>query len=77
MAYELKGQGSIPGRGKSLFFVQSVQTGYGAHPAIFLVGTGGSFLWGKAAIHLHLMARSRMVELYLHYPTRLRVVVLN
>jgi hypothetical protein len=47
------------------------------------MGTGDSFAEGKAAwgvklnTHLHLMPKSRMVELYLLYPISLHAVVLN
>jgi hypothetical protein len=43
-----------------------------AHPASYPLGTRNSFLWGKVAggmkltTHLHLVLRSRMVQLYLH-----------
>jgi hypothetical protein len=32
---------------------------------------------GKLTTHFHLVPRSRMVELYLHFPTTLHGVVLN
>jgi hypothetical protein len=47
------------------------------------MGTMGSFTKGKAArasqltIHLRIVQRSRMVELFLHFPIRLNGVVLN
>jgi hypothetical protein len=31
-----------PGRGKSLSLLHSAQTGYGAHPAFYKMGIGGS-----------------------------------
>jgi hypothetical protein len=34
--------GSIPGRGKRSVLLNSVQTGSGAHPASYPMGTGGS-----------------------------------
>jgi hypothetical protein len=42
--------GPIPGRGSEgdFFLRHRVQTGSGAHPASYPVGTGGSFLEGKA-----------------------------
>jgi hypothetical protein len=45
--YGLDGQGLIPGRDVSL--LHSVQTGSGAHPASYPMGTGGSFPGDKAA----------------------------
>jgi hypothetical protein len=54
----------------------SVYTGSGAHSASYPMGTVGSFpggkdAWGiKLTSHLHLVPRSRMVELYLHSPIR-------
>jgi hypothetical protein len=44
--YGLDDRGSIPDRGGGFFF--SVQTGSGAHPASFPMGTRGSFPGGKA-----------------------------
>jgi hypothetical protein len=29
--------------------LHSIQTGFGAHPALYPMGTGGDFPWGKAA----------------------------
>jgi hypothetical protein len=43
MGYMLDGQSLIPGRG-------SVQTGFGAHPASYSMGTGDSFPGGKVAV---------------------------
>jgi hypothetical protein len=67
MDYGLDSWGSIPGRGKRFF--SSPQ-----HPASYPMGTRGSLLRKKCGCgmklttHLHLMLRSRMVELYLHSP---------
>jgi hypothetical protein len=52
---------------------QSVQTGSGAHTAFYLMGNGGLILGvkrlGREVDHtLHLLPRSRMVEIYLHSP---------
>jgi len=41
--------GSSPVRGWEFSLHHRVQTGFGAHPASYLVGTRGCFLWGKAA----------------------------
>jgi hypothetical protein len=41
--------GSIPGGGEEFFFRHHVQTGSGAHPASYPMGTGGSFPGDKAA----------------------------
>jgi hypothetical protein len=35
--------------GSKIFSLHVVHTGSGAHPASYPMGTGGSFLWGKAA----------------------------
>jgi hypothetical protein len=40
MGYELDRRGSIPCRG-NICLLHSVQTGYGAHPASYPMGTGG------------------------------------
>jgi hypothetical protein len=50
-----------------------VQTGSGARPASYIVGTGSV----KLSTHLDLVPRLRMVELYLHTPIRLHGVELN
>jgi hypothetical protein len=42
-----RGRGSSPGRVKN--FLHVVQTGSGADPASYSMGTGGSFPGGKAA----------------------------
>jgi hypothetical protein len=47
--YRPDGQGSIPGRARDLSLLHSVQTGSGAHPSSYLMGTGDSFHEGKAA----------------------------
>jgi hypothetical protein len=46
-SYGLDGQGVGPGMVKN--FLHVVQTGSGAHPASYPVGTEGSFPGGKAA----------------------------
>jgi hypothetical protein len=46
--YRLDDRGSIPGRGKGFSCSLCVQTGSGAHPAPYPMGTGGPFPWGKA-----------------------------
>jgi hypothetical protein len=43
------GHGLIPGRDRD-FSPHLVQTGSGAHPVSYPVGTGGSFPGGKAAV---------------------------
>jgi hypothetical protein len=48
--YKLDGQGSIPGRDKRFFsLLHCVWTGPGSHPASYPMGSGRSFLEGKAA----------------------------
>jgi hypothetical protein len=46
--YGLDERSSIPGSSKNLSSNLCVQTGSGAHPASCTMGTGGSFLGGKA-----------------------------
>jgi hypothetical protein len=73
----------FPGGGRDFCLLHSVQTGSGAHPASCTMGMGSFFLRGKAAgdvkvtSHLHLVPKSRMVELYPHFPIQLHGVVLN
>jgi hypothetical protein len=68
--YILDDRRSIPGRGMDLY----VQTGPGAHPASYPMGTGGTSPGGKArpgrdADHLpHLVPKSRMSGSYDSYP---------
>jgi hypothetical protein len=50
-----------------------VQTGSGGPPSLLYNGYRGV----KLTTNLHLVPRSRMVELYLHSPIRLLGVVLN
>jgi hypothetical protein len=45
----LDGRGSIPGKSKSFSLLPSFQTGCGAHPASYPLGSLGSFPEGKAA----------------------------
>jgi hypothetical protein len=73
VGYVLDGQGSILDRGKSFSTRHSVQTRSGAHPASYPMGTGCV----KLTTELHLVPRSRMVELYLYSPTSRHDVVLN
>jgi hypothetical protein len=46
--YGLDGRVSIPGREKGFLCWLWVQTGSGAHPASYPMGTGGPFPLGKA-----------------------------
>jgi hypothetical protein len=69
-------------KGQDFSRLHSVLIGSGAHPASYTMRTGG-FAPGDKAVrgvklttHLHLVPRSRLVELYLHSPTRFHVVVL-
>jgi hypothetical protein len=67
----------------SFCLLHVVQTGSGAHPVSYPMGTVGSFAGSKAAwgvkltTHLHLVSWSRMMELYLHSPIRFHGIVLN
>jgi hypothetical protein len=47
-SYGLDGRSSIPGKG-DFSLLNSVQTGSGAHPTSYPVGTGGSFPRDKGA----------------------------
>jgi hypothetical protein len=64
--YGLDGKGSSPNIGKACFLLQSIQIGSGVHPA----SCPYPLLEGKAPSNLHLVLRSRMVELYHHSPWR-------
>jgi hypothetical protein len=46
--YGLDDRGSIPDRGRGFFLYLCIQTGSGAHPASYPMGTGGPFPAGKA-----------------------------
>jgi hypothetical protein len=56
--------------------LHSVQTSYLAHPT-YPMGMGTISLEVKQTIHLHLVPRSRMAELYLHSLVCLHGIVLN
>jgi hypothetical protein len=45
--YGLDGRGSIPDRAEDFSSNLCIQTGSGAHPASYIMGTGGSFPGGK------------------------------
>jgi hypothetical protein len=68
--------GSIPGRGK-IFFLHRVQTGSGAHPASYGIGGRESSRGVKLTLHLHLVPRSILVEIYRRSPILLHGAVLN
>jgi hypothetical protein len=82
MGYGLDGRGSVPDRGKIfLLFIAS-------RPALKPTQTPKQWVQGalssrvkqqevKMKSHLHIVLRSRMVELYLHSSTRLHGVMLN
>jgi hypothetical protein len=58
----------------------SVQSGSGVHPIQWVPGALSAGIKSqvvKLTTHLHVMPRSRMVELYLHSLIRLHDVVLN
>jgi hypothetical protein len=56
------GRGSIPGRGGRIFPLACVQTGSGAHPASYTMGTGGPFPGAKARDVDHSPPSSAEVE---------------
>jgi hypothetical protein len=63
--------------------LHSVQTGSGTHPGSYPIGIGIPSPEDKAAggvkltTHLHLVPRSRKMELYLHSLIELHGIVLN
>jgi hypothetical protein len=63
----------FPAGAKYFSVLRNVQTGSGAHPDFYPMDTGGCFpgrvkrQGREANTHLHLVPRSRKVELYLHY----------
>jgi hypothetical protein len=66
-----KAEVQFPSGARIFSLLHSVQTGSGAHSTSYSVDTGGSLPGlkrpGRETDHsLHLMARSRMVELYLY-----------
>jgi hypothetical protein len=76
--YGLDGRVSIPGQGKyfsvfSTAFRQALRSIQ--HPIQWVRGEISPGV--KVATHLHLVLRSRMVELYLHSPICLHGIVLN
>jgi hypothetical protein len=47
-AYGVDGRSSIPGRVRDFSLLHNVQTGFGAHPASYLMGPGEFLFGGKA-----------------------------
>jgi hypothetical protein len=77
---------SIPGKDKGFFFSSPQHPDLlWALPASCQMGTGSFFSGDKRGLgvgvnlttHLHIVPRSKMVELYLHSAIRLHEVVLN
>jgi hypothetical protein len=68
MGNRLDARGSVPGTGKRFLSTASIQTSSGALPGFYSMGIGVSSPRGRVVklTHLHLVTRSRMVELYLH-----------
>jgi hypothetical protein len=81
--YGLGGCGSIPDKDKRFFFTPQRPDRLWGPPSLLSNGYCGLFHWGqsgrgvKLTTNSHLVQRSRMVELYLHFPTRLHGVVIN
>jgi hypothetical protein len=78
-SYRLDGRCSIPGKGKKIFSTsQRPDRLWG--PSNLLMGTGAPRPWYsdrsvKLTTHLHLVTRSRMVELYLRSLTHIHGVL--
>jgi hypothetical protein len=71
--YDLDGSGSIPGRGKVFLFSTAFRPALGpTNPPIpripAAISPGVKRPGMKLTTHLHLVPRSRMVDLYLHSP---------
>jgi hypothetical protein len=47
--YRLKTEIRFPAGARDFSLFHSIQTGFGAHPASYPIGTGGSFPKGKTA----------------------------
>jgi hypothetical protein len=81
--YGLDGRGSISGRGKKFFFTPQRPDWLWDPPSLLYnwyrghVPQGYSGLMMKLTTNLHLVPRSRMVELYLHSPIYLHSTVLQ
>jgi hypothetical protein len=75
--------GSISGRTRDVSILHNTQTAFGAHPASYPVGTVGYFFGGKSAgawswpLTSDNCRGKKYVDIYLHFPISLRVVVLN
>jgi hypothetical protein len=80
--YDLNGSGSIPGSARFLFSPQRPDQLWG-QPSLLSNGYRRLFprVWSgrgvKLATHLHLVPRSRKLELYLHSPLCPHSIVLN
>jgi hypothetical protein len=72
---ELDGRGSIPSRGHIFFSAAQRPDLLWIRPDSYSMHIDGRR--AKLTTHLHLVPRSRMVELYLHFLIRLHGVVLN
>jgi hypothetical protein len=69
LGYGLGGRGSIPGKVKSILFSAASRQGPKTTQCTILWIPGGKIYSGvKLTIRLHLVQRSRMVELHIHAP---------
>jgi hypothetical protein len=72
MGYGLDGQGPTPGRGKIFLFIVSRPASRTTQPSIQwvpgLISPGSSGRGVKLITNLHLVPRSRMMEVYIHSP---------
>jgi hypothetical protein len=76
MSYGLDAGVQLQARVRDFFLLHSIQIDSGAHPASYPIGVRGSFPRGrgqsvKLTIHVHLVLRSKMMELYLSSPIHL------
>jgi hypothetical protein len=76
--YVLDGQDLIPGRGKMFLFSIASRLALGpTQPLIqWIRGAGRDSQDMKLTTYLHLVPRSRVVELYLHSPVCVHVMML-
>jgi hypothetical protein len=78
MDCRLGGWGSISGKDKTFWVLHSMQTGIGAYPVLYTLGTESSFSGvNRQVLEVNLVSGLRMMKPYLHYPLRINGVPLN